>query len=164
MLICCLKNYNSIIFFRILRWTESSKAQHLFKIKLFCNNLKVCTVTFDQVNRSLMNNKWMNEMLIKILNFIINTFQKDLITLILNYTLTEVNKPCCSNPGTKCINRLHINLHTQTKDGSSFTTGCKKTSVRQIGYICSVKHSKGVQEQLISIKISKSSLTPHSFT
>lgn len=28
--------------------------------------------------------------------------------------------------GTQHINRLHINLHRLTKEGSSFTTGCKK--------------------------------------
>lgn len=91
-------------------------------------------------------------------------FKIYLITLILNYTPTKVNKPYCSNPGTKwIINRLHINLHTQTKDGSSFTTGCKKASVRQIGYICSVKLSNGVQEQLISIKLCQKLLNTTQF-
>ncbi len=44
-----------ILFFRIHRWIESSKEQHLFEIETFWNIINVFTVTFDQFNVSLMN-------------------------------------------------------------------------------------------------------------
>ncbi len=36
-------------------WIESSKEQHLFKIEIFCNTMNVITVTFDQLNVTLLN-------------------------------------------------------------------------------------------------------------
>ncbi len=36
-------------------WTERSKEQHLFEIKILCNIINVFTVTFDQFNESLLN-------------------------------------------------------------------------------------------------------------
>ncbi len=44
-----------ILFFRIHRWIESSKEQHLFEIEIYCNIRNVFTATFDQCNASLMN-------------------------------------------------------------------------------------------------------------
>ncbi len=44
-----------IKFFRIHRWIESSKEQHLFEIEIFCNIINVFTGTFDQLNASLIN-------------------------------------------------------------------------------------------------------------
>ncbi len=41
------------LFFRIHRWIESSKEQHLFEIEIFCNF--VFTVAFTQLNESLLN-------------------------------------------------------------------------------------------------------------
>jgi len=41
--------------FRILWWTESSKEQHLFEIKVFCNILNDFTNTFEQLNAPLLN-------------------------------------------------------------------------------------------------------------
>ncbi len=74
ILICCSRNisdYNQcwkqlcctiflwkpwcILFFRIHRWTESSKELHLFKIEILCNIINAFTYTFDQFNASLMN-------------------------------------------------------------------------------------------------------------
>ncbi len=74
MLICCSRNISDyyqcwkqlcctiflwkswcILFFRIHRWIESSKEQHLFEIEIFCNIINVFTVTFDQFNASLIN-------------------------------------------------------------------------------------------------------------
>ncbi len=74
MLICCSRNISDyyqcwkqlccsiflwklwyILFFRIHRWTESSKEQHLFEIEIFCNIINDFTVTFDQFNASFMN-------------------------------------------------------------------------------------------------------------
>ncbi len=74
MLICCSRNISDyyqcwkqlccpiflgklwyILFFRIHRWIESSKEQHLFEIEIFCYIINVSTVTFDQFNASLMN-------------------------------------------------------------------------------------------------------------
>ncbi len=71
MLICCSRNIFDyyqywkqlcctiflwklwcILFFRIHRWIESSKEQHLFEIEIFCN---IFTVIFNQFNASLMN-------------------------------------------------------------------------------------------------------------
>ncbi len=73
MLICCSRNISDyyqcskqlcctiflwklwyILFFRIHRWIESSKEQHLFEIEIFWNIINVFTVTFDQFNASLM--------------------------------------------------------------------------------------------------------------
>ncbi len=34
---------------------QSWKEQHLFEMEIFCNNLKVFTVTSDQFNVSLLN-------------------------------------------------------------------------------------------------------------
>ncbi len=42
-----------ILFFRIHRWIESSKEQHLFETEIFCN--MPLTGNFDQFNASLMN-------------------------------------------------------------------------------------------------------------
>ncbi len=53
----------------------------VFKIQLFCNNLKACT---DQVN--LLNNKLINEVLNEMLDLIINTFQN-----ISHYTDIELH-------------------------------------------------------------------------
>ncbi len=39
-----------ILFFRIHRWIESSKEQHLFEIETFWNIINVFTPTFDQFN------------------------------------------------------------------------------------------------------------------
>ncbi len=66
MLICCSRNISDyyqcwkqlcctiflwklwyILFFRIHRWIESSKEQHLFEIEIFCNVINVFIVTFD---------------------------------------------------------------------------------------------------------------------
>ncbi len=44
-----------ILFFRIHRWIESSKEQHLFEIEIFCNIINVFTVSFDQFNASLID-------------------------------------------------------------------------------------------------------------
>ncbi len=45
------------MFFRIHRWIESSKEQHLFKIEIFWNIRNVFTLTIDQFNASLLNKK-----------------------------------------------------------------------------------------------------------
>ncbi len=42
-----------ILFFKIHRWIESSKEQHLFEI--FCNIINIFTVIFDRFNVYLMN-------------------------------------------------------------------------------------------------------------
>ncbi len=74
MLICCLRNISDyyqcwkqlcctvflwkssyMLFFRIHRWIESWKEQHLFEIEIFSNIINVFTVTFDQFNASLIN-------------------------------------------------------------------------------------------------------------
>ncbi len=34
---------------------NSSKEQHLFELKIFCNIINVFTITFDQFNASLLN-------------------------------------------------------------------------------------------------------------
>ncbi len=63
ILICCSTNISDyyqcwkhliflqklwyILFFRIHRWIESSKEQHLFEIEIFCNIINVFNVTFD---------------------------------------------------------------------------------------------------------------------
>ncbi len=39
---------------RILWWMESSKEQHLFEIEIFCNSVKYFTVTFNQLNASML--------------------------------------------------------------------------------------------------------------
>ncbi len=44
-----------IFFFWNLWWIESSKEQHLFEIKIFCNIINIFTGTFDQFNASLLN-------------------------------------------------------------------------------------------------------------
>ncbi len=44
-----------ILFFRIHRWKESSKQQHLFVIKICWNIINVFTVTDEQLNASSMN-------------------------------------------------------------------------------------------------------------
>ncbi len=73
MLICCSRNISDyyqcwkqlcctifllklwcILFFRIHRWIESSKEQHLFEIEAFCNIINVFTVTFEQFNASTL--------------------------------------------------------------------------------------------------------------
>ncbi len=43
------------LFFRIHRWTESSKEQHLFEVESLCNIVNVFNITFNQFNASLMN-------------------------------------------------------------------------------------------------------------
>ncbi len=56
--LCCtifLWKPSCILFFKIHRWIESSKEQHLFETEIFCNIINVLTVTFDQFNASLMN-------------------------------------------------------------------------------------------------------------
>ncbi len=71
MMICCSRNISDyyqcwkhfiflwkpsyIRFFRIHKWIESSKEQHLFEIEIFCNIINIFTITFDQFNMSLMN-------------------------------------------------------------------------------------------------------------
>ncbi len=74
MLICCSRNISDyyqcwkqlccsiflwklwcILFFRIHRWIESSKEQHLYETEIFCNIMNFFTFTFDQFNASLMN-------------------------------------------------------------------------------------------------------------
>ncbi len=74
MLICCSRNISDyyqcwkqlcctiflwkpwfILFFRIHRWIESSKEQHLFEIEIYCNIINVFTVTFEQCKVSLLN-------------------------------------------------------------------------------------------------------------
>ncbi len=37
-----------ILFFKILSWTESSKEQNLFEIRMFCNIANVFAVISDQ--------------------------------------------------------------------------------------------------------------------
>ncbi len=49
-----------ILFFRIHRWIESSKEQHLFEIEIFCNIINVFTVTFDQLEIAALMNKSIN--------------------------------------------------------------------------------------------------------
>ncbi len=44
-----------ILLFRIHRWIESSKEQHLFEIEIFCSIINVFTVTFDQFNAFFLN-------------------------------------------------------------------------------------------------------------
>ncbi len=44
-----------ILFFRIHRWIESSKEQHLFEIAIFCNIINVFTDTFGQYDISMIN-------------------------------------------------------------------------------------------------------------
>ncbi len=41
-------NDTLFIYFKILRWKQSSKEQHLYKTETFCNIVSVFTVTFDQ--------------------------------------------------------------------------------------------------------------------
>ncbi len=48
--LCCVHDK---FFFKTL-WIESSKDQHLFEIEIFCNIIKVFTVTFDQWIVSLL--------------------------------------------------------------------------------------------------------------
>ncbi len=74
MLICCSRNISDyyqcwkqlcctiflwkqkyILFFRIHRWKESSKQQHLFVIEICWNIRNVFTVTVEQLNASSMN-------------------------------------------------------------------------------------------------------------
>ncbi len=45
----------TMVFLSILCLRESSKVQHLFELKIFCNIINVFTVTFDQLNASLLN-------------------------------------------------------------------------------------------------------------
>ncbi len=51
---CFCRNW-CILFFRIHRWVESSKDQHLFEIEIFCIIINVFTVTFDQSNAFFFN-------------------------------------------------------------------------------------------------------------
>ncbi len=44
-----------ILFFRIHRWIESSKQQHLFVTEICYNIRNVFNVTFDQFNASLIS-------------------------------------------------------------------------------------------------------------
>ncbi len=59
------------IFFRLLWWIQSSKEQHLFEIEMFCNIIKIFTVTIDHFNATLLNrsinllNTYVNVNLIK---------------------------------------------------------------------------------------------------
>ncbi len=92
MLICCSRNISDyyqcwkqlwctiflwklwcMLFFRIHRWIESSKEQHLFEIEIFCNIINVITVTFDQFNASLMD-KSINFLKIYIIVIMFSTF------------------------------------------------------------------------------------------
>ncbi len=42
-------------FFRIHRWIESSKDQHLLETEIFCNFMNAFIIAFEQFNVSLMN-------------------------------------------------------------------------------------------------------------
>ncbi len=44
-----------LLFFRIHRWIESSKEQHLFDIEIYCSIINVFTLTSDQFNASLLS-------------------------------------------------------------------------------------------------------------
>ncbi len=102
MLICCSRNISDyyqcwkqlcctiflwklwyILFFRIHRWIESSKEQHLFEIETFWNIINVFTVTFDQFNASLMIKS-------------IHLFQKEREKNLLNSIFRLIRlKSCC---------------------------------------------------------------------
>ncbi len=57
---------NYIKFFRIHRWTESSKQQRLFEIEIFCYIRNIFTVTFEQCNSCSSTKK--NRIDLKLLN------------------------------------------------------------------------------------------------
>ncbi len=44
--LCCTISLWKLLFFRIHRWIESSKEQHLFETEIFCYIMNVFTVTF----------------------------------------------------------------------------------------------------------------------
>ncbi len=52
---CTAQYFWYILFFRIHRWIESSKEQHLFETENFCSIINVFTGAFYQFNASLMN-------------------------------------------------------------------------------------------------------------
>ncbi len=53
--LCCTISLWKLLFFRIHRWIESSKEQHLFETEIFCYIMNVFTVTFDQFNALWLN-------------------------------------------------------------------------------------------------------------
>ncbi len=93
MLICCSRNISDyyqcwkqlcctiflwklwyILFFRIHRWIESSKEQHLFETEIFSNIINDFTVTFDQFNASLLTNYFFQILYTFLSRYIINIF------------------------------------------------------------------------------------------
>ncbi len=91
------------LFFRIHRWIESSKEQHLFKIEIFCNIINVFTITSDK-NVYLLNK--IIYCIISIWMVVYHGLHKNTVLIIIR------NVSWAANQHIRIISEDHVTLKT----------------------------------------------------